>query len=117
MFFRYRYGDHIVRQKIINSLLPLTSSTPWRMSKKRTYSGIARVQDTGKRFGRPLVLNEEQKQREKSLGDYLIARSHYGGCTNSYLVQWLAMQLRVITWAGHCSESNPMKKKTLLHTS
>lgn len=30
---------------------------------ERTYSGIARARDAGKRFGRPPVLNEEQKQR------------------------------------------------------
>ncbi|HBE8024757.1 TPA: recombinase family protein, partial [Escherichia coli] len=29
---------------------------------ERTYSGIARARDAGKRFGRPPVLNEEQKQ-------------------------------------------------------
>ncbi|EJC2034416.1 Hin recombinase [Escherichia coli] len=28
-----------------------------------TYSGIARARDAGKRFGRPPVLNEEQKQK------------------------------------------------------
>ena len=30
---------------------------------ERTYSGIARARDAGKRFGRPPVLNEEQKQK------------------------------------------------------
>jgi len=30
---------------------------------ERTYLGIARSRDAGKRFGRPQVLNEEQKQR------------------------------------------------------
>ncbi|MEM8325639.1 recombinase family protein [Morganella morganii] len=30
---------------------------------ERTYSGIARTRDAGKRFGRPPVLNEEQKQK------------------------------------------------------
>ena len=30
---------------------------------ERTYSGIARARDAGKRFSRPSVLNEEQKQK------------------------------------------------------
>ncbi|EKK6908257.1 recombinase family protein [Shigella sonnei] len=30
---------------------------------ERTYSGIARARDTGKRFGRPPILNEEQTQK------------------------------------------------------
>ncbi|WP_160191327.1 recombinase family protein [Escherichia coli] len=30
---------------------------------ERTYSGIARARDAGKRFGRPPALNEEQKQK------------------------------------------------------
>ncbi|HBE6103491.1 TPA: Hin recombinase, partial [Escherichia coli] len=30
---------------------------------ERTYSGIARARDAGKRFGRPPVLNEEQTQK------------------------------------------------------
>ena len=30
---------------------------------ERTYSGIARARDAGKRFGRPPLLNEEQKQK------------------------------------------------------
>ena len=30
---------------------------------ERTYSGIARAREAGKRFGRPPVLNEEQKKR------------------------------------------------------
>ena len=30
---------------------------------ERTYSGIARARDAGKRFGCPPVLNEEQKQK------------------------------------------------------
>ncbi|EDK1959601.1 hypothetical protein CHS55_24815, partial [Salmonella enterica subsp. enterica serovar Schwarzengrund] len=46
---------------------------------ERTYSGIARARDAGKRFGRPPLLNEEQKQKvlERALlqivgGDKLI---------------------------------------------
>lgn len=30
---------------------------------ERTYSGIARARDAGKCFGRPPILNEEQKQK------------------------------------------------------
>lgn len=34
-----------------------------RLAFVRTYSGIARARDAGKCFGRPAILNEEQKQK------------------------------------------------------